>query len=721
MSRCHVHRTFNVSLMLSFIGCELSKMVWNRWCDLNRGYSWVRADGFSVDGYNLLGVLCMLVIFVLVLEAVVEVMGSSVFALVLHGFVSLIVALLAIGDVALYTLAGGARISIPLVLFVLGEPSYTFTVVRPWISAASVASFCLIVGAFATNVHAIRGVARRCITQRHFSRSGRLASLAVAVAYLTQNRSCLDSTSLLGQLVVDLHALCMGSFPDAQFEAKLAAHSIEDVDDVVDAAALGTEKREYPPMLLFHWEAATHWLLHPSLNCSVTPFLCSSLRRDDVVSVDNFYVTMPLTMKTAWEALCGTSAALSADFREHGSILRRQCLPRFLARCCGYVTILAKTDATLPELPRRVFGFTETIQADNSTVLLSMLRTRLEDLQASRVKSRRPVFVYYYADDAHSPYPAHKVSTLERGYSSHLAEDVFLALQRRTDDVARRLSEFFPPPAAEGQPWKPEHGFTFYFGDHGEELLGRSTGTAEVPHGHVVSKNATAVMVVFEQRAFASRGPSTLLRSASQDGQQHQKLQLRRPADIFSTILELIGKRAVGELNIGKSLFGAGHDSLASFSFYRPGEVAAVHHVMSPCGDSSECVRSVELQLGAAGWKSQHSAGCQRVRIVSNRSSTFVPADLANCSFASKPLIKTEAADTQCGSSLDSSLATILESKLQERERVNMLLTSSNLYASWALAKLALAASYVKAAFKFVIRAGSFMIRHFAVGLLDAA
>eukprot|EP00747_Dinoflagellata_sp_TGD_P093652 gnl/TRDRNA2_/TRDRNA2_165837_c1_seq2.p1 gnl/TRDRNA2_/TRDRNA2_165837_c1~~gnl/TRDRNA2_/TRDRNA2_165837_c1_seq2.p1 ORF type:complete len:454 (-),score=61.86 gnl/TRDRNA2_/TRDRNA2_165837_c1_seq2:25-1356(-) len=351
-----------------------------------------------------------------------------------------------------------------------------------------------------------------------------------------------------------------GALQDAPLKEALASHHVE----------LKRNQSSYPPILLFHWEAGSRDLIYAhKRNRTATPFLSSITARDDV-SVQHGVVTVPMTLKTSWEVICGIPPALASDFREHGSALRRGCLPRVLGRCCNYHSILAKIDTQLPDLPQMVFGFDEVIIASDTAALLASLKSRLEAL------GERAVFLYFYADDAHAPYELGRVSSDELGYSDTPTEDVFLALHHRIDATAQQLTAFWPPRPSTGA-WQHRHGLVIYFGDHGENVQEKDAP----PHGNSVSQEVTEVLLVVEHRAFSRSGS---MRS------------LRKMSDIFSTVVDITGLQADGPLHLGKSLLSDGHTELATFSFYRPAELVAVSFI-----DNNRTHR-LEFKRGIHGW-----------------------------------------------------------------------------------------------------------------------
>ncbi|CAE7306217.1 KDM1B [Symbiodinium sp. CCMP2456] len=229
-----------------------------------------------------------------------------------------------------------------------------------------------------------------------------------------------------------------------------------------------------------------------------------------------------------------------------------------------------------------LFSAKETIVAEDEHGLLEKLRQLLASWRALNASS--PAFVYFYGGDAHPPYYANRVETSERGFAVEELMDVFLALNRRTDAVAKRLSEFWPPPRKASSRWQKENGLAFTFGDHGEQL----SGADPPPHGNLVSPDVSRTMMAFEARSFASRVASP---------------GLFRMADVYATIADLVGLELKGKLFVGTSLFGkleaqsqSRRFGVASFSFYRPGDLAAAHFRAS---DGQIC--AAEFHRGSQG------------------------------------------------------------------------------------------------------------------------
>ena len=207
---------------------------------------------------------------------------------------------------------------------------------------------------------------------------------------------------------------------------------------------------------------------------------------------------------------------------------------------------------------------------------------------------------YFYGGDAHPPYYAGKVDPSERGYiENNELLDIFLALNHRTDRAAEQLAEIWPPKPVTG-PWRKEHGMAFYLGDHGEQLTGDPP-----PHGNLVSPDVSRTLMALEARAFAP------------DFQSHS---LVRMADVYATIASAVGLKLNGSLFVGRSLLNGSveseldeldeldefHAAISSFSFYRPGDLAATHFRVD-----SRFSCAAEFHRGPEGW-AVHQVGWQR-------------------------------------------------------------------------------------------------------------
>jgi len=274
--------------------------------------------------------------------------------------------------------------------------------------------------------------------------------------------------------------------------------------------------------------------------------------------------------------------------------------------------------------------------------------------------------VYFYAGDAHAPYTPDRIPAAERGYSED-TRDVFLALHRRADTVARDLAAFWPPPrSGPAAPWMPENGFSIYFGDHGE-LLEPGSG----PHGNTLHPDVTQVFVAVEGRSFThllASGSTELQDSAAisvaEGVQSKSPPSLRRLADVFSTVTDCLRLEARGPLHIGRSLMQpVGHSEVTSFSFYRPAEKLAVH------------VQMVQAHLPQVA-PTTHIIEFER------RGERWVP---------------TSTGATEKGTEVAEALTAALNTSLADREHTNALMTRSNVHAAWLVATAKRAVQHAKA------------------------
>lgn len=615
-------RLFTVAALAGTGVCRAFVALWR-----NENYWWVAASGFSI-GTELADAVwsCLFTLFLLgqSTRLLAKCCGETS-ALVLHFLAAAILSTLSIADLVLAVVAGGARISLPLILFTLCEMGYVINVVRPWLSFAMPVVTCLVLATTAVSCAAASRISRANLPARVAPIAWPvfgILCLARIIAIVCNSDGKANHTDLISKLLVDGGKMSTGAFKSSSGADVLSKHLI----NVSKALVV------YPPILFFHWEAGGAVLLKRAIrDPRVAPFLSNLTSRAEVFTTQAF-VAMPMTLKSAWEVLCGIPPALTSDFREHGSSLRRECLPRVLARCCGYHTLLAKTDVNLPNVPRRVFGFHEVLIAPTSRELVDKIRARLDELGA--LKGERPVFLYFYASDAHAPYDASRVSPDELGYDSELVMDIYFALQRRADDAALRLDRFWPPRRPnDAGPWTSENGLSFYFGDHGESL---SAGREAQPHGNSVSAEVAEVFVLADFRSFR---PPYGLNKSTKEGRVHCL------EDIFATVIHCLGLCAEGPLHVGRSLLQTHvRRFVSTFSFYRPDEVAAVH-VWLPDGN----VQTIEIVRGVGRWVPRHFGN-----------------DLAENAVSHSDVV----------------------SVLEARATINNWMTESNIHAAWMLVRL---------------------------------
>jgi len=320
-----------------------------------------------------------------------------------------------------------------------------------------------------------------------------------------------------------------------------------------------------PNLLMFHLEAARWEVLH---NANVTPFF-STIQDDarqseeDLLSMVAPMVTMtPMTLKSVWEGLCGTPPAVSADFREHqNKEFRLNCLPRLL-RSLGYATVCAKSDTSLPHIPKVVFGFEEVI-ADISP---ERLVDRVGDWLQSNASAGRPVFLYFFYSGSHSPYNVERLHHQDqyalpvRSFHADPTWNVYLNMMHRGDHCASRLVEVLE---ANGR--RAKDSLHFFFGDHGETLPG------DLPVvGHRMSPHGSSVTLDQVRTFILAQLPNSVV-----EHQRRQELRspgigaevFRRFSDVHATVLEVLGLQARGRLFFGVSLLHPAPADRTIFSY----------------------------------------------------------------------------------------------------------------------------------------------------------
>lgn len=636
-------RSVQAIIALTVRASEVGKFWWGKYLHDGYGYWWVTATGFSLfdeggaDTRN--EALWSLALALLAIDFGVQwifhTCGARTSKLV-HVAVALLLGCLSIADLALTVGAGGARVSLPLVLFAITECGYVFRMVRPWLHYV-VMSLALLISLLVLLSPCLRQLGKVAAIPWRMPWVFKLA-LAIYCGQSIWNcrrRSEGVGSDMLSQLGSDAFAMMMGKCFPAESREALSSHGTAKMD----GASI------FPPLLIFHWEAGADILLDSGPIANATPFLHHTLARPDVFA-GSAIASVPVTLKTAWEVLCGVAASSTSDFREQGSSLRRECLPRALKRCCGYHSILVKTDKELPDIPRRVFGFEATMVAEDMDTLLPKLHAQLTAWDAY---NGVPVLVYFYGGDAHPPYYAEKVDPSERGYVEPELLDIFLALNRRTDRAAEQLAEIWPP-KREGKSWGKEHGLVFYLGDHGEQLTGRDPP----PHGNLVSPDVTRTMMLVEARSFASDFESN---------------GLVRMADVYASIADVVGLKLNGSLFVGQSLFegrslgspnGSRAISIPSFSFYRPGDLSATHFF------SGGHICSAEFLRGSAGW-SLHQVEALQNPFGHGKGLAAAEEGIESCRIAAMQQLR---------------------DALRHRQQSNELLTDSNVHAAWLFATM---------------------------------
>ncbi|CAE8666408.1 unnamed protein product, partial [Polarella glacialis] len=300
--RMQSRRAWLLLLVLAVSTSELSKLAWSRWLNDGYGYWWVTLSGFSVGNGGSGGVLLeassSLIVVLVVVDLFFEAIARSCSlgeraSNPLLGITVLAICTLCVVDLSLHVGAGGARVSLPLVLFALSESGYVWHMVRPWIgivvvcALASLASVLLLAPAFLRCL-------RKLAPKRRTPLLVKLALAAVCSRFLWVQMQTSEGVGpdMLSQLGADALALLRGSLLPTPLRAALESHRSE-------RAVVSSSPRIFPPVLLFHWEAGKDTLLSKT-NASATPYLRRLVERPDVVA-GSATVSMPITLKSAWE------------------------------------------------------------------------------------------------------------------------------------------------------------------------------------------------------------------------------------------------------------------------------------------------------------------------------------------------------------------------------------------------------------------------------------
>mmetsp|Transcript_20871 Transcript_20871/g.38081 ORF Transcript_20871/g.38081 Transcript_20871/m.38081 type:complete len:720 (-) Transcript_20871:256-2415(-) len=317
-----------------------------------------------------------------------------------------------------------------------------------------------------------------------------------------------------------------------------------------------------PNLLMFHLEAARWEVLH---NANVTPFFNAmqdeeGASEEDVLSMVAPMITMtPMTLKSVWEGLCGTAPAVSADFREHqNKEFRLSCLPRLL-RSLGYTTVCAKSDTTLPHIPKVVFGFDEVIADMHPERLVD----RVGDWLQSNASAGRPVFIYFFYSGSHSPYHLERLSQDDQyvlpvqSFHEDPTWNVYLNMMHRGDRCANHLVKVL-----ENNGLHAGNSLHFFFGDHGETLPGDSpvVGHRMSPHGSSVTLEQVRTFVL-------AQFPNGMIQRHQRSKRPGSRAELRRFSDMHATILEVLGLQAGGPLFFGESLLHPAPADRTIFSY----------------------------------------------------------------------------------------------------------------------------------------------------------
>eukprot|EP00434_Breviolum_minutum_P004509 symbB.v1.2.003976.t1/scaffold170.1/size288889/22 len=312
-------RSVQAIIALTVRVSEVGKFWWGKYLHDGYGYWWVTATGFSLfdeggaDTRN--EALWSLALALLAIDFGVQwifhTCGARTSKLV-HVAVALLLGCLSIADLALTVGAGGARVSLPLVLFAITECGYVFRMVRPWLHYV-VMSLALLISLLVLLSPCLRQLGKVAAIPWRMPWVFKLA-LAIYCGQSIWNcrrRSEGVGSDMLSQLGSDAFAMMMGKCFPAESREALSSHGTAKMD----GASI------FPPLLIFHWEAGADILLDSGPIANATPFLHHTLARPDVFA-GSAIASVPVTLKTAWEVLCGVAASSTSDFREQGSSLR---------------------------------------------------------------------------------------------------------------------------------------------------------------------------------------------------------------------------------------------------------------------------------------------------------------------------------------------------------------------------------------------------------------
>mmetsp|Transcript_39183 Transcript_39183/g.92226 ORF Transcript_39183/g.92226 Transcript_39183/m.92226 type:complete len:714 (+) Transcript_39183:34-2175(+) len=313
-----------------------------------------------------------------------------------------------------------------------------------------------------------------------------------------------------------------------------------------------------PHLLMYHLEAARWEVLQ---NSSVMPFFGSVQEsEDDVLSMIAPMLTMtPMTLKSVWEGLCGLPPAVSADFREHqNKEFRLNCLPRLL-RSLGYTTVCAKSDTSLPHIPKVVFGFDEVIAEMDPERLVD----RVGEWLQSNATAGKPVFIYFFYSGSHSPFNVERLDHDDQydlpvqGFHQDPTWNVYLNMMHRGDHCARHLVEVL-----EANGLHANASVRMFFGDHGETLPGDSPVI-----GHRMSPHGSSVALEQVRTFILAQFPWQHLQQGNLMAHRGLSPGVRRFSDLHATMLQVLGLEAAGPLFFGESLLNPVPSERVVFSY----------------------------------------------------------------------------------------------------------------------------------------------------------
>jgi hypothetical protein len=304
-----------------------------------------------------------------------------------------------------------------------------------------------------------------------------------------------------------------------------------------------------PHIVMFHIEAARPDVL----SNHTTPFLANLLRADSA-RLHPVFATVPMTLKSAWELLCGTIPSLSADYREHQhEEFRSYCLPRIL-RGLGYRTVCAKTDPDHSQIPQVVLGFDDVITEEDPKRLID----RVDRWLVTNASRDQLVFIYFYYSGSHSPYNVEQLQN-RRQYPAVVQQfheeewwNTYMNMVHRADRCAEHFRKML-----ESRNICSSESLWLIFGDHSESLPGDVEGPLQwqkfYMRGASVRLDFVHTFAVVQHPTWTKLGESSIAP--------------RQFADFYATVLDAIGLKAQGPIFLGVPLNQLGPPSRTTYSY----------------------------------------------------------------------------------------------------------------------------------------------------------
>jgi hypothetical protein len=283
-----------------------------------------------------------------------------------------------------------------------------------------------------------------------------------------------------------------------------------------------------PHVVMTHVEAARLDIV----NNRTTPFL-SGLLNSGEGSLHTVFASISITLKSAWELLCGTMPSISGDVKEwQHAQFKAYCLPRVL-RGLGYRTLCAKTDLGLSLVPKDVFGFEDVIAEEDPKQLLKLV----DEWLAKRAKDNELVFIYFYYIGSHAPYSADRLQRRDQypvsiqQFHKDPAWNTYANMIHRADRCIEHLRDMLALRGlcAQNTAW-------LVFGDHSEHIK----EDPNLIRPFSISLESARTFVVTQLPTWV--------------GQADTGKELRRFADLHATVLDVVGLIASGSSFPGISL-----------------------------------------------------------------------------------------------------------------------------------------------------------------------